>query len=184
MKKCRVLSGVLLISTVIFGLAIVSFSTVGVQAQSAASKPETKQILPQKTSRFISSNWTVVCRPGAKFKKMVCELSNSITDMKSRQLLVRAVIQGEPHQLVMQLPHGLALKSGVFLQIDEGQAHRIDSVTTAKKGVFTKTPMSGPLLAAMKMGKQMKIIVSATNGKKIIIPIGLNGFSVAFEKFK
>lgn len=180
MKKYRILSGVSLLATLMFGLAIVSFSTVGVQAQSAVSKPAAKS----KTSRFVTSNWTIVCRPGAKFKKMVCELSNAITDVKSKQLLVRAVVKGEPHQLLMQLPHGLALKSGVFLQVDDGKALKIDSVTTAKKGVFTKTPMSASLLAAMKKGNQMKIIVSAVNGKKIIIPIGLNGFSMAFEKLK
>ena len=184
MKRFRILYVVLLIITLVLGMAVASIRTIGAQAQSTADKPVAKPNPSRKTSRFVSSNWTVTCRPGAKFKKMVCELSNAITDVKSKQLLVRAVIQGQPRQLVMQLPHGLALNSGVFIQVDDGPALRTDTATSAQKGVFTRTSLSASLLAAMKKGKQIKISVSAMNGKKIIILIGLNGFSVAFDKFK
>ena len=133
-------------------------------------------------TQFVSSNWNVECQPDAIARRMLCELSYTVKVAKSGQLFTRIAIGAAPHQIVLQLPHGLNLKAGVQLQVDENLPVSLAFTTSNQLGIFASSLISDALLASMQKGAKMKLMISAQDGKKIIIPISLIGFSLAVEK--
>ena len=168
------------------GSGVIAAGPVGALAQTtvqnkADSAPRKG---PGKAGGFVSTNWNVGCQPDRVSKKMVCRLSKAILLAKSRQLLMRVSIGAAPHRLVMQLPHGLSIKAGVRLQIDDHPVQTVAFTTSNQKGIFAGIALTGKLLPAMQKGAMLKITVSAIGGRKITMPLSLTGFSIAFEKMK
>jgi len=159
-------------------------STLHAQNASSGKADAKANTDAKKQAQFVSSNWKLGCQPNAATNKMVCQLSKEITDVKSRQLLLRVSIGAAPYPMVLQLPHGLALANGIHLQVDKKKQISLPLYTSSPKGLFTRANLSAATLKEMSGGKNMKVILAAINGRKIVIPISLAGFSIAFDKLK
>lgn len=161
-------------------------STITASAQSPTSgkTDAAPRQVQNAANRFVTTNWNVGCQPNAATKQLVCQLSRAVLIAKSRQLIMKISIGEKPHRIVMQLLHELDLKAGVKLQIDKNPAQILTFSTSNQQGVYTDTLLSSRLLTTMQKGKKITITVSARNGKKIIIPLSLDGFAIAFEKIK
>ncbi|MBL4802114.1 MAG: invasion associated locus B family protein [Emcibacter sp.] len=172
-------------------VSIVSVLTISVLSGTeilAQTKPvapsTTSDSAPANNARLIASNWNVECQPDAIARKMECELSYAVKVGKTGQLFTRIAIGATPHRMVLQLPHGLDLKSGIQLQVDEDPVISLAYTTSNKLGIFSSNSVSDTLLSAMQKGAKMKLTFSAMGGKKITIPVSLIGFSLAVEKLE
>lgn len=169
-------------------IAVIGLLLFAQNTQAFAQKtPATKngaasQTSPSKPPQFTSTNWNVSCQPNATAKKLVCELSRTITLAQTGQLFMKISIGAKPLYLVLQLPHGLKLDEGVKIQIDDKKIVPIKFFTSNQAGAFTRTMISNEMLSALKSGSRMNITVHSTNGKALVTPISLLGFSLGFDR--
>lgn len=174
----------LALRTIVSCFFLLAISAASALAQSETTDNADANTTPNKQAQFVSGNWTLGCQPDSTNKQMMCELSKAITNVGSQQLLARISIGGNPQQMLLQLPHGLALNTGIRLQIDDEKPRQVELHTSNHKGLFAKTMMSAALSKEMSKGKDMKVIVSAINGGEIIIPVSLEGFGISIKKLK
>ena len=59
---------------------------------------------------------------------------------------------------LVQLPLGLNLPGGAKLQIDDGKAIDLQIQTCETRGCYASTPVAADMLAALKSGKQLKVL--------------------------
>ncbi len=143
----------------------------------------------RKTTQFTTSNWNLNCQPQPGGKKLTCVLSKSVFVATSRKVFVTVSIRStpvktEPYIITARLPHGLALAAGVQFQIDKQKPGKLVLYTSSEQGVFARVGLINELLSSLQKGKQLKIMFSARNGRKIIVPMSLQGFAAGFEKLK
>ena len=115
---------------------------------------------------------------------MVCRLSKAVLLVRNGKLLLRIAVVAKPNRMVLQLPHGLNIQSGVRFQIDKNPARIVPFVTSTQKGIFAKTAISDQLLQSLRTGKNISITLSVLGGKNIVVPVSLAGFDIAFDKLK
>ena len=151
-------------------------TTIGNKTNATTSRTATKQ------ARFFSTGWNMTCQPNTATNKVVCRLSRAVLIRKTRQLLARITVSQAPHRLILQLPHGLDLQAGAKIQIDENPVQTLPFRTSSKQGIFTNKTISSQLLLLLLKGKTLKITITAAAGRKITMPIALEGFAIAFEK--
>lgn len=150
-----------------------------------------KKTLAPKTTRFIASNWGVNCQPRTDSKKLACVLSQSIVMAKTGKVFVTVSIRptsanalAQPYMAVVRLPHGLALAAGVEYQIDKQKSSKLVLYTSSAQGVFARLDLTKKLLSSLRKSKQLKIIFSARNGRKITLSMSMQGFAAGFEKLR
>ena len=102
----------------VFG--ILSFGVFSPQTLAQTTTPEANST----SSRPV--NWIVNCNNQANAKVLSCAMSQTLLDSKSRQRIASASIvkQAGGFTLVLSLPHGLDLASGVQLSVDGGARNR------------------------------------------------------------
>jgi invasion protein IalB len=86
--------------------------------------------------------------------------------------------------VLVQLPLGISLPGGAKLQVDDGQATDLQIQTCEARGCYAGTPIAPDLLAAMKSGKQLKILFQNLGKETITIPLPLADFAAAYDKIK
>jgi invasion protein IalB len=141
---------------------------------------------------LVSSSWTVGCGPAADGDKdLLCEASQTIVVRKTGQTLLVAYVTpwrqaGVPNSFVLrfQLPHGLDIPAGVQVRIDGRPMASPVIQTSGNAGVFARTNLTSMLLSALKKGATMTVTFTALNGRKLSVPVTLDGFSAAFAKLK
>jgi invasion protein IalB len=141
---------------------------------------------------LVSSSWMVGCSPApGAGKDLLCEASQTIAVRKTQQTLLIAYVtpwkQAEkPDAFVLrfQLPHGLDIPAGVQIKIDDRPMESPVIRTSSRVGVFARSALTGTLLVALKKGARMTVTFTALNGRKLSVPVTLDGFSAAFAKLK
>jgi len=108
---------------------------------------------------------------------------------KTGQLVVQVGIRvpAEPPRqpsVLIQLPLGLHLPSGLKVQVDEGKSFDVPVETCEARGCFATVSIAPDLLTALKTGKQFRISFQNMAKEPITIPMQLNDFATAFEKIK
>lgn len=144
---------------------------------------------PATGAQLLASTWTLGCKPDSSTKELLCEASQTIAVEQTRQTLLIAFVtpwtdEDGSYVLRFQLPHGLDIPAGVELQIDDVPVQSPVIQTSNQIGVFARTALADPLLAAMKKGATMQVAFSALNGTKLTVPVSLEGFSAIFDKLQ
>ncbi len=180
---------VIILFLAVFATFVVAGST-GAQGTAKKSK-EQPEAASVKGPQFISTNWTMGCKPTGKDATLVCQASNTIVRKKGGQTLLAMLvtpwklkIATAEYVLRVQLPHGLDLTAGVEIQIDKGKSHSLVLQTSDATGLYARTGLNDKLLLSMKMGNIVKVSFTAMNGKKFQIPIALKGFSAVLDKLR
>ncbi len=128
--------------------------------------------------------WRVNCASDGV--KINCVTSQQLFLRKSRQLLlsitVRPTNDKKSGVMMIQLPHGLDLASGLKYQIDKEKEHIETIQTCDQRGCYVGMPVKGTLLSKMRTGKVLNITFKNVNKKDIKIGIPLKGFDQAFAK--
>ncbi|HEY1629690.1 MAG TPA: invasion associated locus B family protein [Rhizomicrobium sp.] len=132
--------------------------------------------------------WQARCSSPARALPVDCSLEQRVVIRTSGQLLASVTIN-VPHDtrkpgILIQVPFGLALKSGVTLSLDNHGPARLDVQTCDQNGCYAGTMLSGDFLAAMLTGKMLTVKMQAMNGQNIAVPMPLTGFKDAYNSIR
>lgn len=155
---------------------------IPVWAQSTVKKTDTSG----ETSAVKKNAWAVNCGGGQTGGGLVCRMVQNVIIAKTKQRLVSVIIQpaqnAKNHALLVAMPHGLNIPAGVELQVDGQKSSTFAIKTSDQNGTYASEPIDDVMLASLRKGSQLKISYTFANGKKIAIPIGLQGFTAAYKK--
>jgi invasion protein IalB len=134
---------------------------------------------------FGYQDWLVRCQAA---KDVVgCGMTQQILDQRARQPILQLHLarapSGEGHQLVVVMPLGVSVPSGVVMQI--GEMKRNAAFTQCLPGgCVAPIVADAALLEAFRSAKDGRVGVVDRAGKTVGVPFSLKGFSPAFEKME
>jgi invasion protein IalB len=167
-----------------------------VPAQTAPAAPSTPAppATPQGDANAASpatppqSGWAARCSSANRQAPLECAIEQTAILQKTGQLiiLVNVRVPSDTHTPValVQLPLGINLPGGAKLQIDDGQTADLQIQTCEARGCYAGTPIAPDLLAALRSGKQLKILFQSLGKETITIPMPLADFAAAYDKIK
>jgi invasion protein IalB len=132
--------------------------------------------------------WAARCSSASRGAALACAVEQTAVLQKTGQLivLVNIRIPGDTHTpvVLVQLPLGLSLPGGAKLQVDDGHPIDLQIQTCEARGCYAETPVGADLLAALRSGKQLKILFQNLAKETITIPLPLADFAAAYDKIK
>ncbi len=133
--------------------------------------------------------WRVECTGDGKMLdcRAIQQLFQRIPNQGDRLLvavLVRRPADAKAPLMTMQLPLGLNLTEAVQLRVDGGPPERQPIQTCTNIGCFVSAALNDKFLAAMRAGKELKVVVQDPNKKPVEMSLPLLGFGLAFDKVK
>jgi invasion protein IalB len=132
--------------------------------------------------------WASRCSSPSRDAPLECAMEQSAVLTKTGQLvvLVNIRVPGDSRAPValVQLPLGLNLQAGTKFQVDDGKTVDLPIQTCENRGCYASIAISPELLAALKSGKQLKILFQDLAKETITIPMSLNDFTAAYDKIK
>jgi invasion protein IalB len=162
-----------------------------VQGQKAASpQPQTQgaAAAEQTTASIaaVGSNWRVECSSDGKV--LDCRAVQQVVARENQQLVagltVRVPAETNKPVMMVQMPLGVLVSEGVDFSIDEGKPERFNIQTCNQQGCFVGTTLADAMLAAMRIGKQLRIVFRNDNKQAITVTMPLAGFSLVYDKVK
>ncbi|WP_246135826.1 invasion associated locus B family protein [Mesorhizobium intechi] len=171
-------------------LSLLSASVGPALAEDAAGEPQTRQAQPKELGpRPADANaWAVNCSSGSATGELQCQVSQNLTEAKTGQRVLTVTVRRDNGNggfaMLLALPHGLFLPSGVGYQVDKGQKVVIAIQTSDQNGAYAATPLSPELVKAMKAGTNLNIGMESVTRKPVTIPVSLAGFTTAIAKLE
>lgn len=97
-------------------------------------------------------------------------------------VIIRTVDEGPGTSILLALPHGLYLPSGIAFQVDSGKSNSAPIQTSDAKGVYAVFPLSQAQFEAMKAGNRLKVSMQSVKRETITLAVSLLGFTAASKK--
>jgi invasion protein IalB len=158
-------------------LAGVGFAAWNMGPPGAGEKPT--------AATFGFQDWLVRCQ--AVKEEVGCGMSQQILDQKARQPILQLHLarapSGEGHQLVVVLPLGVTVPSGIVVQVDEAKRN-VAFTQCLPGGCVAPVALDAALLELLKSGKEARVAVVDRTGQTVAVPFSLKGFDAAFEKME
>ncbi|WP_161633533.1 invasion associated locus B family protein [Mesorhizobium erdmanii] len=165
-------------------LWLLSASVGPARAEDAAKPAPAKEAKPAADA----NPWAVNCSSGSANSELQCQVSQNLTEAKTGQRVLTVTVRRDNGNgslaMLLALPHGLFLPSGVSYQIDQGQKTTIAIQTSDQNGAYAATPLSPELVKAMKSGTNLNIGMESVTRKPVTIPVSLAGFTAAIAKLE
>jgi len=165
------------------GLIIAAVSMPASAQTPVAPKPETVLSQPAEPT---PPEWVVTCAPTADPNKTTCQMAQARYEPETGQPLVSAVIRPQAEDrhmgMLLSLPHGVYFPPGLSIRVDHGDSTDVAIQTSDAKGVYAALPLSDELITAMKLGKTLNIAMRFADGRDVVVPLTLEGFTAAYEK--
>jgi invasion protein IalB len=132
--------------------------------------------------------WAVRCSSPNRDGPLECAMEQNAVLTKTGQLvvLVNIRVPGDSRAPValVQLPLGLNLQAGTKFQVDDGKSVDLPIQTCENRGCYASIAVSAEMLAALKAGKQLKILFQDLAKETITVAMPLNDFTAAYDKIK
>ena len=146
-------------------------------------------ILPSAATAQDAAAWRVECTGDGKSLdcRAVQQLFQRIPNQGDRLLvavLVRRPADAKTAHMTIQLPLGLNLTEAVQIKVDGGPPERQPIQTCTNIGCFVSMAINDKLIAAMRSGKELKIVVQDPSKKPVEMPLPLLGFGLAYDKVR
>jgi len=175
--------------------AIAALSATGLsfaqQAPKAKAQPQTQATptpSPSATPAPAQPGWAARCSSAGRDAPLECAIEQNAILTKTGQLvvLVNIRVPGDTRAPIalVQLPLGLNLQAGAKLQVDDGKSIDLPIQTCENRGCYASIPISPEMLAALRSGKQLKIMFQDIAKETIAIPMPLADFAAAYDKIK
>jgi invasion protein IalB len=184
-------------------VAILGFATTGLSQAQQAPKEAAKAKAASKAAQNTAApatptppteaapaqpGWAARCSSASRDTPLECAMEQTAVLSKTGQLIVLVNIRvpSDTHTPValVQLPLGLNLPGGAKLQVDDGKTTDLQIQTCENRGCYAGTPIAPELLAAMRSGKQLKVLFQSLAKETITIPMPLTDFAAAYDKIK
>jgi invasion protein IalB len=173
MGQGRALRGALIALSVFWGSVLVGGSAFAQEESVNSAKTRV-------------SGWVAQCGSAARKEAVSCNVDQSIFLADANQQLAKVSVRvpGDTRkpEMVIQLPHGLYLPSGVDLQFDDKAAAKQVVHTCDGNGCYVILSGASNMVAQMQKGTFMKLTFKNLGRDDITISIPLDGFTAAFKK--
>ena len=129
--------------------------------------------------------WAVNCsnRTGGAF---LCEMTQAMVDNNSHVVVLLISIstpQGTAGPaILLRSMHGVYLPAGVALHVDAGKPAQLEFQKSDQVGVYAALPLTPPLIAELKRGRELVISMEINKGEKVELKALLQGFGPAFDR--
>ena len=90
-------------------------------------------------------------------------------------------LKDEKPAIIFTVPLGVALRAGIGVQIDDGEAIAVPYEQCNPVGCVAGLPLDDKLLGVLKRGLSGKIMVVDGSGRRISLQISLKGFTAGFN---
>lgn len=88
---------------------------------------------------------------------------------------------GDGSRMMVTVPLGVDLRSGVQVKIDGGRPFKLDYASCTRVGCTADVKVSSDLITTMKSGQQLFLEVKGPRGKAFDTTIPLEGFAAAYD---
>jgi len=158
----------------------------------AAQQPASPAPAPAPTKKAegvkktVNSAWVKLCEKQKGEKKgNICLTHHERFHPTSGQPLISAAIRqvdgGKQDMVMVMVPLGRLLQSGLILKVDEEKPIKLNYSFCTSLGCVAEMPSSPEMLAALKKGKQLAIGTIDINQKRIGFRVSLAGFTNAYD---
>ena len=136
--------------------------------------------------RETHTDWTVVCDTPEHLGEEICLIVQQKNMKDSNQPVIRIEIgyapqNGEPLMLAtVATALGLTLGHGLEMQVDQHEALRFGFSSCIPAGCVVATNMTADQINLLKQGNEARFTFQDTQGRRITVPISLNGFTAGF----
>ncbi len=118
-------------------------------------------------------------------KKKLCLVRHETLDGRTGLVVVSAairVIDGQkPNRLIVQVPLGVSIRSGVQVGIDEFPPYRFGYMFCHTEGCTAEAEASDEMIGRLKKGTSLTVGGINMQGKQFVLPVTLKGFGKAFD---
>lgn len=132
--------------------------------------------------------WSVQCSATAREAPVDCAIEQrAVVSENGRlltQLTIRVPADTRKPVMMVQTPLGPFLPEGISLDVDGGDAVKLDYQTCDANGCYAGSPVSDQLLQSMFRGQKLNLTIRALNKQEIKIPLELTGFTAAYRKIQ
>jgi invasion protein IalB len=159
-------------------LAGAAWPTASALAQDVAEPAEAAPAPPSPQP------WTITCTGQGAAGELACVMSQGLIARKTGQRVLSVAISrtASGHAARLSLPHGLDLPAGVEVWIDDGERTRHVISTADQNGAYAYVPLDDAMLAAMKKGSILNVMVKSASGDEVTFQLSLNGFTAALGR--
>lgn len=137
---------------------------------------------------YNSSGWRVECSPSAAAKLMDCQAIAQVVQRQSGQVFVSVTVRvpaaTKKPVMLIQIPLGMLVSSGVSLTLGSGTAQSYPIQTCTVAGCFVGTEVSAAMLHELLASEQLKVAFQNLNKQTVTAAIPLAGFEAAYSKIK
>lgn len=152
----------------------------------AQAAPQAGDAAPQKLDIEVLKNfgdWSKRCVKGTD----KCDVFQRLTVKETGERVMefgvgKLAVEGNKDVLAqgtLLLPLGISLSAPVTLLIDKGESANVQVQSCAQFGCVVTFNMTDEVLQKMKSGQTMNVIFNTGEGKRMAIPVSLNGFGDA-----
>lgn len=157
---------------VVLGLGV---ACAGVSGFAQTASAQNQQQLPE--------GWFKVC--SKQEDNDICNVQNIRTANTGQLLTAVNLIQitGKVNRAIFQIavPTGRVIPAGIGLQVDGGQAQKINYAMCLPDRCIAEAPMTPELVAQLKKGGELTLTSINFRNQPNPIKISLNGFTAAFD---
>lgn len=137
-----------------------------------------KNILPDR--------WITQCT--GKNPNVGCEVRTILTMGETRQRLISITVRVPPGTnkpaMMLHLPVGLHLPSGITFQLGGQKPQQLTVQTCDLEGCYAGTAVSPGMLSAMKTGRHLTVSFQNLSRTTIRVPVLLEGFNEAYREIQ
>jgi invasion protein IalB len=155
------------------------------QVAAAAPAAPADQAKPSASAPS-GANWRVECSGDGKV--LDCRAVQQVVLRDTQQLVaglaIRVPVETKKPVMMIQMPLGILVSEAVEFAVDDAKAERFPVQTCNQQGCFVGTPLADNLLAAMRSGRQIRIVFQNSNKQAITVTLPLAGFVVAYDKVR
>jgi invasion protein IalB len=126
--------------------------------------------------------WLKVCNKDPRLNKNVCLITQELRASTGQTLTSVAIreIEGTSSSLLVSVPLGTLIESGVAVQIDKGQSINLPLRICLPRACYAEFAIKSSLINAMKAGGQLIIQARNQQGKAYKFELSLTGFTASY----
>lgn len=173
-----------LIRSAALGAVILMAGSTGALAQEGAQ--EAAPAANQTATRV--TGWGVQCVSQSRTAPLLCKAEQQLLLAETNQLFVKVTVSvtgdGKKPSMVVQLPHGLHLPSGIKLQFDDSKPETQQVETCDNNACYILISDAKRVIVSMKGGKNLKLSFKNMGRDDIEAVLPLDGFTDAIKSIE
>lgn len=129
--------------------------------------------------------WSSTCTAAGRNEPIACMLEQRVVLRGTGTLLTAVRLNFPPNavtpNIVIQTPFGLALRSGIALQIDNDAPIDFDVQTCDQSGCYAGSVVTGQMLTRFTQAARLTVHFVGINKRPVDVPVSMNGFAAALK---